>query len=57
MQRQFGIGPRPDCHCIGVSPRMHIQPVHQSGDVTLMTVPGYPSRALDALLGGEVPPR
>ena len=60
MQRQFGVKLDPVtevCHCIGTKPAYAILPACfiNPGDVTLMTVPGYPvAGTWTKYLGGEV---
>src|SRR5262245_20073142 len=60
MQRQFGVKLDPAteiCHCIGSKPAYAMLPAVFSnpGDVTLMTVPGYPvAGTWTRYLGGEV---
>jgi LL-diaminopimelate aminotransferase len=60
MQRQFGVTLDPAteiCHCIGSKPAYAMLPACfiNPGDVTLMTVPGYPvAGTWTRYLGGEV---
>jgi len=60
MQRQFGVKLDPVteiCHCIGSKPAYAMLPACfiNPGDVTLMTVPGYPvAGTWTRYLGGEV---
>lgn len=60
MQRQFGVTLDPVmeiCHCIGSKPAYAMLPACfiNPGDVTLMTVPGYPvAGTWTRYLGGEV---
>lgn len=60
MQRQFGVKLDPAteiCHCIGSKPAYAMLPAVfiNPGDVTLMTVPGYPvAGTWTRYLGGEV---
>jgi LL-diaminopimelate aminotransferase len=60
MQRQFGVKLDPTteiCHCIGSKPAYAMLPTCfiNPGDVTLMTVPGYPVAGTHTrYLGGEV---
>jgi LL-diaminopimelate aminotransferase len=60
MQRQFGVQLDPVteiCHCIGSKPAYAMLPACfiNPGDVTLMTVPGYPvAGTWTKYLGGEV---
>jgi LL-diaminopimelate aminotransferase len=60
MQRQFGVKLDPlteVCHCIGSKPAYAMLPACfiNPGDVTLMTVPGYPvAGTWTKYLGGEV---
>jgi LL-diaminopimelate aminotransferase len=60
MQRQFGVKLDPVtevCHCIGSKPAYAMLPAVfiNPGDVTLMTVPGYPvAGTWTRYLGGEV---
>ncbi len=60
MQRQFGVTLDPVtevCHCIGSKPAYAMLPAVfiNPGDVTLMTVPGYPvAGTWTRYLGGEV---
>jgi LL-diaminopimelate aminotransferase len=60
MQRQFGVTLDPVtevCHCIGSKPAYAMLPACfiNPGDVTLMTVPGYPvAGTWTKYLGGEV---
>jgi LL-diaminopimelate aminotransferase len=60
MQRQFGVKLDPAteiCHCIGSKPAYAMLPACfiNPGDVTLMTVPGYPvAGTWTRYLGGEV---
>src|SRR5436190_16358186 len=60
MQRQFGVKLDPSteiCHCIGSKPAYAMLPAVfiNPGDVTLMTVPGYPvAGTWTRYLGGEV---
>src|SRR5262249_51436313 len=60
MQRQFGVKLDPNteiCHCIGSKPAYAMLPAVfiNPGDVTLMTVPGYPvAGTWTRYLGGEV---
>jgi len=60
MQRQFGVTLDPAtevCHCIGSKPAYAVLPACfvNPGDVTLMTVPGYPvAGTWTRYLGGEV---
>jgi len=60
MQRQFGVTLDPItevCHCIGSKPAYAMLPACfiNPGDVTLMTVPGYPvAGTWTKYLGGEV---
>jgi LL-diaminopimelate aminotransferase len=60
MQRQFGVTLDPAseiCHCIGSKPAYAMLPTCfiNPGDVTLMTVPGYPvAGTWTRYLGGEV---
>ena len=60
MQRQFGVALDPVtevCHCIGSKPAYAMLPACfiNPGDVTLMTVPGYPvAGTWTRYLGGEV---
>jgi LL-diaminopimelate aminotransferase len=60
MQRQFGVMLDPTteiCHCIGSKPAYAMLPACfiNPGDVTLMTVPGYPvAGTWTRYLGGEV---
>jgi LL-diaminopimelate aminotransferase len=60
MQRQFGVTLDPAteiCHCIGSKPAYALLPACfiNPGDVTLMTVPGYPvAGTWTKYLGGEV---
>jgi LL-diaminopimelate aminotransferase len=60
MQRQFGVALDPNseiCHCIGSKPAYAMLPACfiNPGDVTLMTVPGYPvAGTWTRYLGGEV---
>ena len=60
MQRQFGVKLDPVteiCHCIGSKPAYAMLPACfiNPGDVTLMTVPGYPvAGTCTRYLGGEV---
>lgn len=60
MNRQFGVALDPAteiCHCIGTKPAYALLPACfiNPGDVTLMTVPGYPvAGTWTKYLGGEV---
>ncbi|MEZ6143271.1 MAG: LL-diaminopimelate aminotransferase [Zavarzinella sp.] len=60
MARQFGVTLNPDteiCHCIGSKPAYAMLPACfiNPGDVTLMTVPGYPVAGTHTrYYGGEV---
>ncbi len=60
MQRQFGVALDPVtevCHCIGSKPAYAMLPACfiNPGDITLMTVPGYPvAGTWTRYLGGEV---
>jgi LL-diaminopimelate aminotransferase len=60
MQRQFGVSLEPAtevCHCIGSKPAYAMLPACfiNPGDITLMTVPGYPvAGTWTRYLGGEV---
>jgi LL-diaminopimelate aminotransferase len=60
MQRQFGVALDPVtevCHCIGSKPAYAMLPACfiNPGDITLMTVPGYPvAGTWTKYLGGEV---
>src|SRR5436309_13200559 len=60
MRRQFGVSVDPVtevCHCIGSKPAYAMLPAAfvNPGDVTLMTVPGYPVAGTHTrYLGGEV---
>jgi LL-diaminopimelate aminotransferase len=60
MKRQFGVTLDPStevCHCIGTKPAYAMLPACfiNPGDVTLMTVPGYPvAGTWTKYLGGEV---
>jgi LL-diaminopimelate aminotransferase len=60
MQRQFGVTLDPGteiCHCIGSKPAYAMLPACfiNPGDITLMTVPGYPvAGTWTRYLGGEV---
>jgi LL-diaminopimelate aminotransferase len=60
MQRQFGVTLDPNteiCHCIGSKPAYAMLPACfiNPGDVTLMTVPGYPvAGTWTRYLGGEI---
>jgi LL-diaminopimelate aminotransferase len=60
MQRQFGVSLDPAtevCHCIGSKPAYAMLPACfiNPGDITLMTVPGYPvAGTWTRYLGGEV---
>lgn len=60
MKRQFGVALDPSteiCHCIGSKPAYAMLPAVfiNPGDVTLMTVPGYPvAGTWTRYLGGEV---
>ena len=60
MQREFGVALDPVtevCHCIGSKPAYAMLPAAfiNPGDVTLMTVPGYPvAGTWTKYLGGEV---